>query len=136
MRKTLILLLLAATHQVQAQDLKRNDPRRKAILEAVHDTPKYSFLLDSKFVVKRIWASPQWSYLCALLKDKDGNYQKRDDHFELYKIILSKQAHGWEPIADSWELALSSSNVNCNLLDKNISDAVLKQGAQEIGWGE
>lgn len=90
------LLLALATVPVHARDLPSGDLVRKDIIAAVRQHPAFTDALkDVKLDVRRIWASAQHAYLCALPIDRHGHYQMTDGWYDVYQIVLKRDQAKW-----------------------------------------
>lgn len=139
MKKPLLAVAMCVVSACSlAKDLDRSDPERKVILDDIRSSKEYSHLSENKFVVKRIWASDQWAYLCAMVLE-DGSYQRTDDSIDVYQIILkrrglalSKQGVKWIPVAQENGLAESPNKIHCRIADEQgLSDKTLENIADE-----
>lgn len=124
-RSIIITLLLTtvplATH---AGDLSRTDPQRKVILDDIRS--QLNGYQGSRFDVKRIWASDQWAYVCALIIS-DGYYQRTDEAYDVDEFIARKQGGKWRLQARNGGLAGSKQQVDCQMIaGKTLSDATLQ----------
>jgi hypothetical protein len=81
-------LLLGMTLTASARDLPRNDPERKAILEAARSSPVI------RFVVKDLYRSGDFAWLCAL-ESVDGAIQRTDESIEVYAFALFRDQDKW-----------------------------------------
>lgn len=120
-------LSVLACNTALARDLPARDPVRKDIIAAVRQSPEMAASLRSvKLDVRRIWASEQHAYLCALPIDARGHYRLIDGWHEVYQMVLVRQDDRWQLAARIDGLSEVLRNVQC-LADEHgqINDAFL-----------
>lgn len=121
-KRLIICVLFCFSAFSFGQDLERGSPERKAILDSIRSTERFSYLAGTQFDVKKIWASKNYAYVCALVINKDGQYNRTDEQLDVYQVILVKQKDQWIPKAEASGLADKPSITACWLLERSLSE--------------
>jgi hypothetical protein len=94
---------------VGARDLPRNDPERKALLDAARQEP------GERFIVKDLFRAGDFAYLCALKTTEGGGIIGTDDSIDVYQWIFLREQDHWLPLELGGGLAASTREVNCEI---------------------
>lgn len=127
------LLLTLSCVACHAHDLPPGDPVRKDVIADLRKHPSFAQALkDVRLDVRRIWASSQYAYLCALPIDLRGRYQMTDGWYDVYQVVLKRQNDSWVMTARVDGLSEVLKDVQC-LSDAqgNITDAFLEEAASD-----
>lgn len=107
-------------------------PLRKTLIESVRSSEDYSYLKGTKFQIKRIWASGNWAYLCALAIEEHGEIQSTDGQPDLYQIVLKREGGNWVPVANMDGPTTEGQKPVCSIAARGeLSEVTLKALADE-----
>ena len=88
-------LLAASLNTAHAADLDRADPDRAQILATAHRQDP----VEGRFVVLDMLKDGNAAYLCAVVRDKDGELERTDESVEVHLLAFRKQSDGWKASA-------------------------------------
>jgi len=87
------LLLFGITTASSARDLPHTDPERKAILDAMRSSPDRT--PNSHYVVKDLYRSGDFAWLCAVESDKYGVVRNTDESITVHAFVLLLDKGTW-----------------------------------------
>ena len=85
----LAAFLPVAEGSARARDLPRSDPDRLAILNAARGKD------DAKFIVKDLFKSGDFAFLCALKQDPKYGIARTDEMLDVYLFVFIKHESAW-----------------------------------------
>jgi len=105
----LVAFLHMAEGLAQARDIPRSDPDRLAILNAARGTD------DAKFIVKDMFKSGDFAFLCALKQDPKYGIARTDEALDVYLFVFIKHESAWIAVNAGDAFAKDARHVPCTI---------------------
>jgi len=121
----LAAFLPVAEGSARARDLPRSDPDRLAILNAARGKD------DAKFIVKDLFKSGDFAFLCALKQDPKYGIARTDEMLDVYLFVFIKHESAWIAVNAGDGFAKDARHVPCTVAPRGDGKEVTAITSQE-----